>query len=214
VDSVCGLAEKATYDANIAAEATRQAAVALQQQNKQAATCGNKARKAIAATRASLKAIRKAKQVSKLQAKKANQLCEQAKAAMSGTALNKYLQQAETASNAATNDAETARSTLSQMQGTNVCKPGSGGNVQKGGGVTIDRLRDKWLTKVAYKLHDKTNESVTAAFNAATGFGPGCFNQWTNKVDIFAVESLGYLTMEHRASWISSAKDCAKLQLL
>jgi uncharacterized protein with PIN domain len=132
---------------------------------------------------------------------------------MSDTALNTYVQQAETASNAATNAAETAQSALSQMQGTDICNSGGGGNAQKKEGVTMDRLRDKWLTKVAYKLHDKTNESVTAALDAANGFGPGCFNQWTNKVDIFAVESLGYLTMEHRASWISRASDCAKLQL-
>jgi hypothetical protein len=38
------------------------------------------------------------------------------------------------------------------------------------------------------------------AFNAATGFEPGCFEEWTVKVDIYAVESLGYLSMKDRAS--------------
>jgi hypothetical protein len=63
MDSVCGLVEKATYNANmLAAKATRQAAVVLQQHNKQAAKCNsNKARKATATSRASLKVIRKAK---------------------------------------------------------------------------------------------------------------------------------------------------------
>jgi hypothetical protein len=42
------------------------------------------------------------------------------------------------------------------MQGTDVCNPGSGDNVQKNEGVTINHSSDKWLTKVAYKLHDKT----------------------------------------------------------
>jgi hypothetical protein len=58
-------------------------------------------------------------------------LCEQTKAAIPDTALNKYLQQAETASNNAMNGAETAQSALTQMQGTDVCNSGGGGNVQK-----------------------------------------------------------------------------------
>jgi hypothetical protein len=205
---VCGLAEKATYDANIAAEASRQAGVTFRQQKTQAAKCGNNDRKAIATTKASVKAIRKAMRVSRLQAKQTNEFCQQAIAATSDTALSNYVQQAEQASYDATNAAKTAQISLSQMQGTDVCNPG-GSNVQKG--VTIDNLSDKWLRKVAFKLHDKTGESVMEVFNSATGFGPGCFDEWTVKVGIFAVESLGYLSMKDRASWISTENDCAKL---
>lgn len=171
MDSVCGLAEKAAYDANIAADVSRQAAVAFRQQKKLAAKCRNKAQKVIATTKASMKTIRDSKRVSRLQANKANQFCEQAKVATSDTALNNYLQQAEAASDDATNAAATAQSALSQMQRTDVCNAESGGNAQKKEGVTIDNLSDKWLTKVAYKLHDKTNNGVTRALNAATGLG-------------------------------------------
>jgi hypothetical protein len=124
---------------------------------------------------------------------------------MSETELSDYLQKAEEASTQSQDHADMVEGSFSQMQGIDVCN--SDGPVKTTGGVNIDNLSDPQLRKVAYKLYEKTGERVPALISAGE-FGPGCLDVWSFSVNIFAVQSLSYLSPDKRASWISSARDC------